>query len=193
MSNIAVATIGHRRLHRGVYIGIAHDNKKLECINAHCWVIEPALRKVLVQKRSLQDGCYSGLLDISLAGHVDEGETPYEAIVREGKEEGGFDLAKFINHRPKKIIFSERASFNHKPFLHNQQAFVFIATLRLDKIMNIKSNDSGEVESFKLIDFEYFKKAVISRNRQFAPHPKSYYSEVIKSIESVIGAYERTA
>ena len=58
--------------------------------------------------------------------------------------------------------------------------------------MNIKSNDSGEVESFKLIDFEYFKKAVISRNRQFAPHPKSYYSEVIKLIESVIGAYERT-
>lgn len=193
MTNIAVANLGHRRLHRGVFIAEAHDDENLECINAHCWIIEPRLKKILVLKRSRQDGCYGGLFDISLAGHVDEGETPYEAIVREAREEGGINIAKYICYKPKKIVFSEQAAYNNEPFIHNQQAFVFIASLSLDKIRKIQPVDHKEVDSFKLLDFKYFKKAVLSRNRLFAPHPRAYFEEVIKNIESIFEAYERTA
>ena len=193
MTNIAVAGIGHRRLHRGVYIGIAHDLSVLECINAHCWIIEPSLKKIVVQKRSLNDGCFGGLYDISLAGHVDEGETPYEAIVREAQEEGGLDISKYIRYKPIKILFSEKSKYNNEPFIHNQQAFVFIASLALEKIKALRPVDTTEVDSFLLLDFSVFKKAVISRNRNFAPHPIGYYRQVIKEIESIFRAHESMA
>ncbi len=193
MTNIAVANLGHKRLPIGVYIGVAHEDGLLECINAHCWIIEPSLKKILVQKRSLQDGCFGGLYDISIAGHVDEGETAHEAIVREAKEEGGFNISSYISYKPQKIVFSENASYNNEPFVHNQQAFVFIATLSLDKIRKIHSADASEVACFKLLDFAYFSKAALSGNRNFAPHPQEYYKKVINIIKKVFEAYERTA
>ena len=193
MTNIAVASLGHRRLHKGVFIGVAHDSKTLECINAHCWIIEPRLKKILVQKRSPRDGCFGGLYDISLAGHVDEGETPYEAIIREAKEEGGINISSYINYKPIKIVFSEKSAYHNEPFMHNQQAYVYIASMGFDKINKIQPADKNEVALFRLIDFVYFKNAVLGRNLRFSPHPRSYYQEVIRQIQKIFDAHERMA
>jgi 8-oxo-dGTP pyrophosphatase MutT (NUDIX family) len=193
MTNIAVASLAHRRLHKGVFIGIAHDDTRLECINAHCWIIEPKLKKVLVQKRSYKDGCYGGMYDISLAGHVDEGETPYEAIVREAREEGGIDISSYINYKPMKILFSEKSAYNKEPFIHNQQAYVYVASLGMKTINSIKSADKNEVACFRLFNFDDFKKLIITRDARFAPHPMGYYRRVLGQIEQIFKAYEITS
>lgn len=47
--------------------------------------------KILIQKRSLQKSFEPGKFGISVAGHVDAGETIIEGCIRETKEEIGID------------------------------------------------------------------------------------------------------
>jgi 8-oxo-dGTP pyrophosphatase MutT (NUDIX family)/protein-tyrosine-phosphatase len=50
--------------------------------------------KILVQKRSKSQYFSPGLLDITLGGLCDEGETPEQSVVREVMEECGLDISK---------------------------------------------------------------------------------------------------
>ncbi len=61
---------------------------------AHVWIWRPTgdSIEVLLQRRAANKRTWPNLLDISAAGHIDLGETPLEAAVRETKEEIGVDV-----------------------------------------------------------------------------------------------------
>ena len=58
---------------------------------AHVWLIHPTAigGSVLFQKRSDSKDVAPGLFDVSVGGHVDPGEEPIQAAVRETREELG--------------------------------------------------------------------------------------------------------
>ncbi|MDD4820093.1 MAG: NUDIX domain-containing protein, partial [Flavobacteriales bacterium] len=65
----------------------AHQNG-LWHASAHIWIYN-ANGEVLLQKRSTTKDTFPGMWDISVAGHIDAGETPLEGALREMREEIG--------------------------------------------------------------------------------------------------------
>jgi len=59
----------------------------------HLWIVTPDLR-VLLQKRSSSKVNHPSLWDVSVAGHVDAGESPATAAIREAREELGIEIAE---------------------------------------------------------------------------------------------------
>ena len=53
------------------------------------WIINPETKQVLMQERSYKKVNDPGMIDVSASGHVQTGEAPMQAIIREGKEELG--------------------------------------------------------------------------------------------------------
>lgn len=53
------------------------------------WIINPETKQVLMQERSYKKVNDPGMIDVSASGHVQTGEAPMQAIIREGKEEIG--------------------------------------------------------------------------------------------------------
>lgn len=184
MMNIAVASPKHRRLKKGVFIGAAHSSQKFECINTHCWVINEDCKKIVLQKRSTHEQFFSGLYDISLAGHVDEQEEPTEALIREAKEESGIDIKKSQLIRSGKIIFTEIGNYAGHSFRHNQQAYVHYLFLDNNQINKLKPN-SSEVDSFHSVSIDNFISMVYSRDKSLAPHPIKYYNFAIKELAKI--------
>lgn len=191
MTNIAVASLSHRRLHKGVFIGEVHGCNSLECINAHCWVLTNDGNFVLLQKRSKKEKLFPGKLDISFAGHVDEGEDVRHAIVRETFEEGGFDIDSYLSKKPRKILFSELGIFDGLRFKHNQQAYVYYAVLNRETISKFNA-DNNEVGGFKLVKISDFIKMVNSNDDRLVKHPRKYFNEVIKDIKALTEAIRLT-
>ncbi len=191
MPNIAVASLSHRRLHRGVYIGEVHGCNSLECINSHCWILTNDGEYVLLQRRSKKEKFFPGKLDISFAGHVDEGEDVRQAIIREANEEGGFNIESYLSKKPKKIIFSELGIFDGQRFKHNQQAFVYYAVLSRESINKFKI-DNKEVGAFKLVKIKDFINMVKASDNRLVRHPRIYYKEVIKDVLSLREAIRLT-
>lgn len=58
----------------------------------HCLVIRPSFGTVLLQERSPSKSSFGGLLDLSVTGHLEAGETPRDGI-RELREELGIDAS----------------------------------------------------------------------------------------------------
>ena len=184
MPNIAVASLKHRRLKKGLFIGDAHGNECVECINAHCWIISSDGSYILLQRRAKTERVFTNMLDISIAGHVDWGEDPKTTIIRETKEEANIDIRKYINNKPKKIYFSENSMFSGTQFKHNQQAYIFYAIIDHKLITNIQ-NQNEEVGGFELYTIESFIDMVNDKNEELAPHPMEYYKVIIHDILSI--------
>ena len=60
----------------------------------HLWCVQErgGAPAVWLQQRALDRPLYPGLFDLTATGHVDPGETPLEAVVREAREEAGLVL-----------------------------------------------------------------------------------------------------
>ncbi len=62
---------------------------------SHVWIWrhQNNAKQILVQKRATTKHTWPNKYDISAAGHIDLGETPLQAAIRETKEEIGIDIA----------------------------------------------------------------------------------------------------
>lgn len=64
----------------------------------HLWIVENG--RIWLQRRALDKLLYPGRFDQAATGHVDPGETPLDAVLRESREELGIELS------PDQIVYA---------------------------------------------------------------------------------------
>ncbi|HJP81130.1 MAG TPA: NUDIX domain-containing protein [Candidatus Saccharimonadales bacterium] len=117
-------------------------NRGLWHRGAHGFLLTPG-GLVLIQKRSLDQPQYPGLVDIGVGGFVDHGETPEEALIREVKEETGLEV------RQDQLLFLGTSKHirhwkrNGRPKL--SRAILYSYAVRLDSDRNAVTPEKGEV------------------------------------------------
>lgn len=89
----------------------------------HVWVMN-SQGNLLLQKRAMTKETFPGCWDISCAGHIDAGETPSRAAIRELEEELGF----VVDERELVFLFSviQKFSFGNQPVIDNEIVDVFL-------------------------------------------------------------------
>jgi isopentenyl-diphosphate delta-isomerase type 1 len=130
---------------------------------AHLWIATPA-RRVLLQRRADTKESWPGLWDISVAGHVNAGESARDAAVRETFEELGL--------RVEANDFTHLATLRYRAVLHggayreNEFHEVFFLRHEIDlAALRLDPNEVAEVALIALHELDRF---------DLVPHPQSY-------------------
>jgi isopentenyl-diphosphate delta-isomerase len=114
--------------------------------SAHVWLVTPD-RRVLLQRRASVKENWPDLWDISVAGHIEAGETAVEAAVRETREELGIDLtASDLTHLG---TLRYQATLNGGAYIENEfhEVFLVVLPLELDRL----TLDPREVADVRLV------------------------------------------
>ena len=149
---------------------------------AHVWLYNKK-GEVLLQQRAASKTICPLLWDVSVAGHIDAGETPEQASIREAKEEIDINIseAQLI-----KIGVFECFQSYPNGVIDNEFHNTFIAEVDI----NIKSltPQKEEVEALKLVSFTRFEKLLkhSETNGHFVASNRAYYELVLEHIKSSV-------
>jgi 8-oxo-dGTP pyrophosphatase MutT (NUDIX family) len=141
--------------------------------NSHVWMWHRANDgvNILLQKRALTKKTSPGFYHISAAGHINVGETPIEAALRETKEE----LGLAIDARRLYLVQVTRSVRNPRSLLH-----VYTYELNGDEIFTF---DDGEVE---LVEWRGLKEFVDMTNNaaahQLIDQGQPYFVPLVEAI-----------
>ncbi|WP_452221300.1 NUDIX hydrolase [Lacinutrix salivirga] len=146
---------------------------------AHVWFYTNK-GEVLLQQRAASKVICPLLWDVSVAGHIDAGETLKSGAVREIKEEIGLTISE--DNLIKIGIFECFQSYPNG-IIDNEFHHTFIAELKVD--INQLIPQKEEVEALKLVSTEAFIKLLESSetNGHFVASNRKYYEFVINSIQ----------
>lgn len=143
---------------------------------SHVWIWRnnEDVIEVLLQKRSNNKRTWPGRLDISAAGHIDLGETPLEAAIRETEEEIGIDtvdtmLQEFSMNKVYKVIDDSNTE--------NELQWLYLMQLASDQSFTLQES---EVDSLLWLPLDEFQKNC--RDAAYVPHGDDYYNKVIEAI-----------
>ena len=147
----------------------------------HLWLYT-AKGEILLQQRSYKKTIHPLLWDVSVAGHIDAGESFTTAAVRETKEEIGLDLN--ANELEKIGTELHKTVYNDGKIKDYEFHQIFIAELNSD-ISELKPHPD-EVEALKLVNFVEFKSLLeqSESNSHFIASNKNYYLFVLHTIQS---------
>ena len=146
----------------------------------HLWLYTKQ-GEILLQQRSQKKPIYPLLWDVSVAGHIDAGETFLEAALRETKEEIGLQLQP--ENLSKIGIELHKSLYNEGAIQDNEFHHVYIAELMVE--LNVLIPQEEEVEALKLVSFKQFEALLTNSetNSHFVVTNKSYYLFVINAIK----------
>lgn len=149
---------------------------------AHVWYYN-AHSEILLAQRAASKMIYPLLWDISVAGHVDAGETIAQAAIRETREEIGLEIAE---HQLEKIGVYPCFQSYPNGIVDNEFHHTFIA--KIECSINDLTLDFEEVEQVKFVTIPEFLKLLqdSKNNSHFVASNTSYYLDVIKAIEHKI-------
>ena len=147
---------------------------------AHVWIwrATPNGPEILLQRRGSAKKTWPNLLDISAAGHIDLGEGPLAAALRETKEELGIDVPP---HSPKLITIHRTRLESAEQFIENE--FQWLYVMQLSGVADFVS-PAREVGSLTWKPFQLFRKEVFENGDLYVPHGRQYFELVVKAIES---------
>jgi len=167
----------------------------------HCWIVQPN-GKILFQLRGKDKSSSPNKLDISAAGHLEVGETPFDGV-REVEEEVGL-VVKFddlVNLGIKKS-FSERIDKNYinKEFCHT---YLYKSNMEVSEYIMQKDEVAGLFEADIKDCFKLFAKEVdsivlngfdvdrnnISKNvsiNNFVDHGSTYFIKILIMVERLL-------
>lgn len=130
------------------------------------WIMN-SRREILLQRRS-SHVMFPGLLDISFSGHIRAGETPLEAVRREGGEELGIniDMSKL------QYLFSCREYGGIDGYFENEIDDVFL--YRADIPIDAYCFCDNEVEGVKYIPLDEFSMMVKANSPMLVPYETHY-------------------
>ena len=126
--------------------------------------------KILLQKRAVNKPTWPDYLDISVAGHIDAGESQTDAIIRESQEEVGFtpDIENL------EYIFSYRNFENGLKWI-----YLYELTEDTEFIFN-----DGEVQSLDWVSLgDFIEKSTYPEKHNLVPHSQEYYGFVVKALK----------
>ncbi|GGZ86615.1 NUDIX hydrolase [Algibacter mikhailovii] len=140
--------------------------------------------EVLLSQRSAKKAICPLLWDVSVAGHIDAGETPEQGGIRETQEEIGLQITQ---HDLIKIgVFKCFQSYDYG-IIDNEFHNTFICELKVPLQTLIPQEE--EVEALKLVSFDEFEsliKNINNNGNHFVPSNKAYYQIVLKSIKNSV-------
>lgn len=138
----------------------------------HLWLYTKG-GDVLLQQRSHKKAIHPLLWDVSVAGHIDTGETIESAVIRETEEEIGLklkanDLRKIAVHFHESTYFD--GAITDREFHH-----IYIAELKVP-LRDLVAQPS-EVEALKLVHLSAFNELIFnsSKNMHFIESNTDYY------------------
>ena len=146
---------------------------------AHVWFYTND-GQILLSQRSAHKTICPLLWDVSVAGHVDAGETIEKAAIRETQEEIGLSIS---NENLNKIGVFECFQSYDNGIIDNEFHYTFICELCVPISKLIPQ--PMEVDALKLVSFEAFEELLASSgsNNHFIPSNKAYYVSVLKAIK----------
>ena len=149
---------------------------------AHIWLYTEK-GEILLSQRSASKSICPLMWDVSVAGHVDSGESILDGAIRECKEEIGLTLreADLIKIGVFKCFQKYDSGIEDNEF-HN----TFIAQLKIP--LSALTPQKEEVEALKLVSFDAFK-ALLKRsetNNHFVASNTPYYEKVLQSIQKLL-------
>lgn len=146
---------------------------------AHIWLYTDK-NEILLAQRSKNKIICPLLWDVSVAGHIDTGETAKQGAIREIYEEIGLSLGeldlKLIG------VFKCFQSYSNG-ITDNEFHNTFIAKLNVP-LAKLTPQES-EVEALKLVSFDEFQNILntIGENNHFIHSNKAYYETVFQKIK----------
>ncbi|WOD43627.1 NUDIX hydrolase [Hwangdonia lutea] len=150
---------------------------------AHVWFYTND-GEILLSQRSAKKLICPLLWDVSVAGHVDAGETIKQAAIRETKEEIGLKVHESDLH---KIGVFECFQSYENGIVDNEFHHTFISELNVSVDELIPQPD--EVEALKLVsphDFKNHIDNINTKNNHFVASNKPYYETVLQKILQTI-------
>lgn len=154
-----------------------NSDKSLIMSNAHVWFwkIDEGGVSILLQKRSLTKPNKPGWFHISTGGHINIGETPVQAAVRETKEEMGLAIDESKLHFVQAVRIIEK----------DPRDIVNVFLYQLSGDENFTFVD-GEVDSYEWRSLDNFKE--ITRDaaaNNLVPQGELYFGTLIAALEYV--------
>ena len=146
----------------------------------HLWLYTNA-GEILLQQRSHLKQIHPLLWDVSVAGHIDAGETFEEAALREAKEEIGIDLKESqLIHIGAELHKGEYNNGAIKDYEFHQMFIAEFDTPLASLVVNAE-----EVEAIKLVSIVEFEALLegSGNNSHFIPTNKPYYQFIIGQIQ----------
>ncbi len=145
---------------------------------AHLWLFTSE-GQILLQQRAATKTICPLLWDVSVAGHIDAGETPEKGIIRETKEEIGLDISE--EHLNKIGVFECFQSYENG-IIDNEFHHTYIAETH--KHINELIPQKDEVEALKYVSLQEFELLLehIGTNNHFVATNVHYYNMVLNAI-----------
>jgi len=156
---------------------------------AHLWIFTEK-GEVLLQQRAASKAIHPLLWDVSVAGHIDAGESAVQGAVREAREEIGITLRE---SQLQKIGVFECFQSYPNGIIDNEFHNTFIAKTDLEIQDFTPQNE--EVEALKFVSLADFKSLLDSSitNGHFVSTNKDYYLKVIDAISQYIEESETSS
>lgn len=149
-------------------------NKSLVMGASHVWVWRRNADEIelLLQKRAEDKMTWPGYLDISTAGHIDEGEDVVQAAIREAKEEIGI----FLDENKLYYIFSLRTPLDPREF---DTVYLYELTEEVDFTF-----DDGEVEELRWVSLGEFEEMTRQpEEHKLVPQGNEYFALTINALK----------
>ena len=133
--------------------------------------------EVLLQKRSNNKLTWPDCYDISAAGHIDPGEDPIAAALREIQEEIGITVPEADLHF---MATDRRQIIAPSGAIENEVCFIYLVELAANTDFVMQESEVAGLEWRLLEDFE--RETVAEQSPQYVPHGSLYYAIVVRAI-----------
>lgn len=136
--------------------------------------------EILVQRRAKDKLTWPGYLDISAAGHIDAGETPISAAVREAREE----ISLSIDSDKLQLLFVRYVDDDAGSGVRERE-FVWVYLYAMPELSEGLRLEDGEVDSIQWLALDELRK--LSRDelpgQKVVPH--IYFADLLAELQKL--------